>query len=106
MTRYLPAILMVIGGVLLIPGGEVGPGPGPSGDVFSQCCEAQRVAEIAILRELSGKEFPNDSAKLNWVNSERIAKRSAAFIPYTDALAVAIDGGKVKEFADALEASR
>ena len=105
MKSYLPAILMVLGGMLLLSGGSGGGvSPGPSGDgVFWECCEAQRVAEVSILRELQAKEFPNDKAKQDWLNAERIAKRSAAFVPFTDALAVAIDGGTVKQFADELE---
>jgi len=98
---------MVLGGVLLLSGGNGGGvSPGPSGDVFQQCADAQRVAEVAILRELQAKEFSNDKAKQDWINAERIAKREAAFEPYTDALGEAVFSGKVSEFADKLEAKR
>jgi hypothetical protein len=64
------------------------------------------VAEVAILRELAGKEFSNDKAKMDWLNGQRIEKRAAAFAPYTDAIAQAIVDGKVSEFADRLEAGK
>jgi len=104
--KYLPAILMVLGGVmLLVPGGDVGPGPSPRNDSLAQSHANDRASQVRILREYAAKSFSNDSDAIKWLNEERVAARPKDWIPFTDELGVACDAGPeaVKALADRLE---
>ena len=109
MKSYLPAILMVIGGVLLLSGGNGGGvSPGPSGDVLAICHTADRASQVKILREYAKQTFANDAAGQKWLNDQRAAARTEDWVPYTDELGKAcLDGpAAVNALADKLEAAR
>jgi hypothetical protein len=78
----------------------------PISKVLAKCYEADRVSKIAILKGLTANEFADDSAKLEWINSESEKRRIADFQPYADRMAEAIVDGKTREMAKALEAGR
>ena len=84
------------------------PPPGPVlNDVLARCHEADRKSQIEILRQLAAKNLARDPAGLqmakDFVNTERIRRRSDDFGLYTDAIGEAIFGGTVSELADTLE---
>ena len=95
----------LIGGLLLLSGGKVGPGPSPVGDVLQQSYAADRASQVRILREYAGKTFSDEPAAQAWLNEQRIEARKTDFIPYTDELGRAGDNGPdaVKALADQLE---
>ena len=104
--KWLPSILMVLGGVLLlIPGGDIAPGPSPRNDSLSQSHVNDRASQVRILREYASKSFSNDSEAQKWLNDQRIAARPNDWIPFTDELGEACDKGPeaVKALADRLE---
>jgi len=95
----------ILGGLLLLNGGKVTPGPSPAGDVLDQSYAADRISQVRILREYAGKTFPDEPAAQAWLNEQRIEARKTDFIPYTDELGRAGDDGPdaVKALADKLE---
>lgn len=82
------------------------PEPEPD-DVLAKCHEADRRSQIEILRQLAAKNLARDPAGLtaakDFVNAERIRRRTEDFIPLTDAIGDAIFSGTVSKLADTLE---
>jgi hypothetical protein len=78
----------------------------PISKVLAKCYEADRVSKVAILKGLTANTFADDSAKLEWINSESEKRRIADFKPYSDRMAEAIFEGKTEEMAKALEAGK
>jgi hypothetical protein len=78
----------------------------PISKVLAKCYEADRVSKIAILKGLTANTFNDDSAKLEWINSESEKRRIADFQPYADRMAEAIVDGKTEEMAKQLEAGK
>lgn len=106
-------ILLVIGGIIMITGqGGTTPGPGPSpdnGDVLSVCHVADRASQVKILREaatMPATSADEKRAVVKWINEKRVPQRTEDYIPYTDAVGVAINNGTLATFADTLDASK
>jgi hypothetical protein len=97
----------LIGGLLLLGGGKVTPGPSPivRNDSLSQSHANDRVSQVRILREYASKTFANEPEAQAWINAQRIEARKTDWIPYTDELGAAADSGvdAVKALADKLE---
>ena len=107
--KWLPAILIIIGGMLLLSAGQSDDAsPGPSGDVLAMCHKADRASQVRILRDYAKQTFPNDAAGQKWLNDQRATARTQDWVPYTDELGKAcLDGpAAVNALADKLEASR
>ena len=114
MTKWIlaiSAVLCVAGGAVLLydDGADVVPVPVPpivQTDPLTVAQTLERAAEVSMLRELAGREFPNDREKMEWINSERKALLTESHIPYTDAIAEAIIAGTVAELADQVEGGK
>ena len=107
MKRYTPALVAMIGGLLLlipIGGGDVR----PADDVLGQSHAADRLSQVQILRELAETDLSDLAAARDFVNAKRIPARTTDWIPYTDAVGEAIGGGKeaVEKLANTLEKNR
>ena len=92
------------GGVWSAGGIEIGPG---RDDVLSQAYDADRVTQIAVLRELAAQGFKNDDSgreqATNWFNENRFRNRPADFRPYTSAVTDNFAAGTLEQFAGKLE---
>ena len=92
------------GGVWSASGIEIGPG---RDDVLSQAYDADRVTQIAVLRELAAKGFKNDDSgreqATTWFNENRFRNRPADFRPYTSAVTDNFAAGTLEQFAGKLE---
>jgi len=102
------AVFMFLGGILLVnSGGDPAPDPVDPvvvlDDPLTVSHAAIRVAEVKMLRELSGLEFPSDAEKMAWINSQRSEISKTGNAPYTDALAESIMDGSVSKLADQIE---
>jgi hypothetical protein len=98
----------IIGGLLLLNGGKVSPGPILRNDVLQQSYDADRITQAAVLRELSEQDFDGstDDGRRKageWFNAQRFRNRPADYKPYTDAVSEAIAADKVGWMADELE---
>jgi hypothetical protein len=105
MKRHAPAILAIIGGLLLLfpAGGGVPPVP-PVSDVLAQCQAADRASKIALVQELAARTWPTDrleriEAQTDWWLEQYTERRAADYEPFTDLVAVAIDANTVAELA-------
>jgi len=107
MTQHLPTLAALIGGLLLIfsGGGDVQPVPIP-GDILGQCHVADRVSQIRILRDAATMPADDKRAIVQAINEARSTARTDDWVPFTDAVAVAIDSGTLSELADELEAAQ
>ena len=113
--NYLKAspILLLIGIVILAAphlGGLV-PLPTPGSDVLSQAYEADRISQIAVLRELALQPFDGatDEGRRKageWFNSSRFRDRGSSFAGYTDEVAEAIADNAEDVLADRLEGKK
>ena len=105
-------ILLLIGAVILIAPHFDGITPGPAphiDDVLAKAYQADRVTQIAVLRELALQPFDgttDEGRRLagEFYNKHRFKNRGSDFEVFTNALADAINENKVKEFADKLDA--
>lgn len=99
----------IIGGLLLLNGGKVVPGPSPAGDVLQQAYAADRASQIAVLRDLAKQPFDGttDDGRRQageWFNAQRFRNRANDFGSYTDRVAEAIAANSEDSLADELEA--
>jgi hypothetical protein len=105
-------VAMILGGLILLwpSGGGVSPSPGPDDDspaavLLSQCFASERNAKLELLRQMSGMPWPGSTPgersipASDWWLEKSNAARIEAQIPFTDALAEAIDAEKLSEFA-------
>ena len=116
MTNWLKAspILLLIGAVILIAPHFDGIAPGPAphvDDVLSKAYAADRVSQIAVLRELSQQPFDggtDEGRRLagEWFSANRFKNRAADFVGYTDQVAEAISANAEGQLADQLEGKR
>ena len=100
MTRFAPAIIAMIGGVLLLM---------PTSDVLSQCHAADRASQITILRDaaaMPAETATERRAVVVAVNDSRATARTADWVPFTDLLAESIEAGTLAQMADKLEAAQ
>lgn len=80
-------------------------------DPLQQAYDADRVSQVAVLRELAQQPFDGatDDGRLKageWFNKARFRNRPDDYGAYTDAVAEAIAGNSENELADRLEAAR
>ena len=97
-------LIGAVGGVWSAGGIEIGPG---RDDVLSQAYDADRVTQIAVLRELAAQGFKNDDSgreqATTWFNENRFRNRPADFRPYTSAVTDNFAAGTLEQFAGKLE---
>ena len=102
------AVVGVVVGVFVAGGVKINPEPKPS-DVLSQAYDADRVTQIAVLKELAEQPFDGatDEGRLKageWFNKQRFRTIDSDFGGYTDAVAEAIGKNAEAQFAAELEA--
>ena len=103
-------VLGSLGGIWAAGGIDVSPGPGPStNDCLSQSHAADRVSQVAVLRELAAQPFDgtNDDGRKQageWFNAQRFRNRPDDFGAYTDAVSEAIAGNAEDKLAEELKA--
>jgi hypothetical protein len=103
LTIGVLAGIWIAGGIEI--GGDVRPGPV---DCLSQAHAADRVTQIAVLRDLASQPFDGatDDGRLKakeWFNAQRFRNRADDFGAYTDAVAEAIAANNEAELAKELE---
>jgi len=106
------AALIVCGavaGVYAAGGIEVGPGPVVRDDVLQQSYAADRISQIAVLRDLAKQPFDgttDDGRKQagEWFNAQRFRNRADDYSGYTDRVAEAIAANSEDKLAEQLEA--
>ena len=74
--------------------------------VLDAVYKKDRTDRIALLKELSERQFENDKAKLDWYNAESTKRRIETNTPFTDRVGEAIFGNTVAELVKQLEAGR
>lgn len=107
-------ILLLIGVVILAAPhfGGIVPGPTPpADDVLAIAYAADRVTQIAVLRELAEKEFDGgtDAGRLaagQWWTANRFRNRASDFAGFTDVIAEAIAANAEGELAAKLEGKK
>ncbi len=96
-----------LAGIYAAGGVEVGPGPVVRNDVLQQSYDADRITQIAVLRDYAANGFTNDDAgresATKWFNENRFRNRPADFRPYTSAVTDHFAAGTLAKFADELE---
>ena len=113
LTGGLKAIALLVlgslGGIWFAGGIDVSPSPGPTGkDCLQVTHAADRVSQVAVLRELAAQPFDgttDDGRKQagEWFNANRFRNRADDFGAYTDAVSEAIAGNTEAELAKKLE---
>tara|TARA_R110000868_G_scaffold409185_1_gene694282 strand:- start:977 stop:1450 length:474 start_codon:yes stop_codon:yes gene_type:complete len=102
-------VLGSLGGIWAAGGIDVSPSPGPvASDCLTQAYAADRVSQVAVLRELAAQPFDGttDDGRKNageWFNAQRFRNRADDFGAYTDAVSEAIAGNTEAELAKKLE---
>ena len=111
LTGGLKAITLLVlgslGGIWVSGGIEVL--PGPVGDVLQQSYSADRVTQVAVLRDLATQPLDgttDDGRKQagEWFNAQRFRNRANDFGGYTDRVAEAIAANSEDKLAEQLEA--
>jgi hypothetical protein len=74
--------------------------------VLDAVYKKDRTDRIAVLKELSERQFENDKAKLDWYNAEATKRRIETNTPFTDRVGEAIFGNTIAELVKQLEAGR
>jgi hypothetical protein len=98
-----------VAGVYAAGGIEVGPGSSPQrSDVLAKAYDADRVTQIAVLRDLAKQPFDGSTADgkisaQDWFNVQRFRNRPKDYGPYTEAVAEAIDANSEEALANKLE---
>lgn len=104
LVAYTAGVVWFCGGV------QVGPGPSPQrSDVLAKAYEADRITQIAVLRDLAKQPFDcttDDGRKQagEWFNAQRFRNRANDFGGYTDRVAEAIATNSEDSLANELEA--
>jgi len=102
-------VLGSLGGWWAAGGIPIGPGPGPTvNDCLTVAHAADRVTQIAVLKELASQPFDGatDDGREQageWFNAQRFRNRADDFGVYTDAVAEAIATNAEAELAKKLE---
>lgn len=111
MSKWLALfpVLFLAGGITLLAG-RGGDAPGPvKDDVLSESYAADRITQIAVLRELASQPFDGatDDGRRKageWFNAQRFRNRADDFGGYTDRVAEAIEGNAEDSLANEMEA--
>jgi hypothetical protein len=112
MSDFRPLLLIAGLAVLFWPSGGVGPTPAPGPDddspaavLLSQCFAAEQAAKLDLLRQMSTMTWPGSTPgeraipASDWWLEKSNAARIDAQIPFTDALAEAINSETLDQFA-------
>ena len=103
-------VLGSLGGIWAAGGIDVSPGPGPAvNDCLAVAHAADRVSQIAVLKELASQPFDgttDDGRKQagEWFNAQRFRNRPDDFGPFTDAVSEAIASNTEGKLAEQLKA--
>ena len=108
LLRWSPILFLVGGTLLLLPSIPPKPSPTPIGDVLGAAYAADRITQVAVLRDLAQQPFDgatDDGRKLagEWFNANRFRNRPVDFGGYTDAVAEAIASNTEADLAARLE---
>jgi len=108
LLKWSPVLFLVGGTLLLLPSITPKPSPTPIGDVLGVSQAADRITQVAVLRELAQQPFDgatDDGRKAagDWFNANRFRNRPVDFTPYTDAVAEAIAANTEADLAARLE---
>ena len=108
LLKWSPVLFLVGGTLLLLPSITPKPSPTPIGDVLGVSQAADRITQVAVLRELAQQPFDgatDDGRKAagDWFNAQRFRNRPVDFTPYTDAVAEAIAANTEADLAARLE---
>ena len=97
-------LVIITIGLVLLARPVATPKPTPADDdLLSAIYHADRVRRVALIRDLDARTFDNDAEKADWHNSQSRAIVQDVFKPYVMALAEAIDGDTLADFAESLE---
>jgi len=108
LLKWSPILFLVGGTLLLLPSITPKPSPIPIGDVLGAAYAADRITQVAVLRELAAQPFDgatDDGRKQagDWFNAQRFRNRPVDFVSYTDAVAEAIAANTEADLAARLE---
>ena len=108
LLKWSPVLLLVGGTLLLLPSITPEPSPTPIGDALGVSYAADRVSQVAVLRDLAQQPFDgatDDGRKAagDWFNANRFRNRPVDFSGYTDAVAEAIASNTEADLAARLE---
>ena len=108
LLKWSPVLLLVGGTLLLLPSIPPKPSPTPIGDVLGAAYAADRITQVAVLRDLAQQPFDgatDDGRKLagEWFNANRFRNRPVDFGGYTDLVAEAIASNTEADLAARLE---
>jgi hypothetical protein len=103
-------VVGVVAGVFFAGGVKINPEPKPS-DVLSQAYDADRVTQIAVLKELAEQPFDGSTDEglksgTDWFNAQRFRNRADDFGGFTDAVAEAISKNAEADLAAKLEGGK
>ena len=108
LLKWSPILLLVGGTLLLLPSIPPEPSPTPIGDALGVSYAADRITQVAVLRDLAQQPFDgatDDGRKQagEWFNAQRFRNRPVDFGDYTDAVAEAIAANTEADLAARLE---
>lgn len=108
LLKWSPFLFLVGGTLLLLPSIPPKPSPTPIGDALGAAYAADRITQVAVLRDLAQQPFDgatDDGRKLagDWFNAQRFRNRPTDFGGYTDAVAEAIASNTEADLAAQLE---
>jgi hypothetical protein len=108
LLKWSPVLLLVGGTLLLLPSIPPGPSPTPIGDALGVSYAADRITQVAVLRDLAQQPFDgatDDGRKAagEWFNAARFKNRANDFGGYTDLVAEAIASNTEADLAARLE---
>ena len=108
LLKWSPVLLLVGGTLLLLPSITPKPFPTPIGDVLGAAYAADRITQVAVLRDLAQQPFDgatDDGRKQagEWFNANRFRNRPVDFVGYTDLVAEAIAANTEADLAARLE---
>ena len=108
LLKWSPILFLVGGTLLLLPSIPPKPSPTPIGDVLGAAYAADRITQVAVLRDLAQQPFDgatDDGRKAagDWFNANRFRNRPVDFSRYTDAVAEAIAANTEADLAARLE---
>ena len=109
LLKWSPVLLLIGGTLLLLPSIPPKPSPTPIGDVLGAAYAADRITQVAVLRDLAQQPFDgatDDGRKAagDWFNANRFRNRPVDFVGYTDLVAEAIAANTEADLAARLEA--
>ena len=111
LLKWSPVLFLIGGTLLLLPSISPKPSPTPIGDVLGVAYAADRITQVAVLRELAAQPFDgatDEGRRLagEFFTKARFRNRAGDFGVYTDSVADAIAANAEDKLADRLEGKR